>query len=105
VASKSTGDGVLSPEQKFAVSVGTFFPWLRRVCVGDTLQGSVRFTGISVRLEGGTVLVVVRGLNVTSMKNVVAFGAGDRLYAALRNVTLALGKGQWHDDKFRKFVP
>lgn len=89
------------PDLAFAKLVGHYFTWLGRALAGDTVAGEVRLEGFSVRFDPSGVLVIVRGLALGDVRYVVAFGRGEGLYEALRNVTTAIRKGQWKPDKYR----
>jgi len=58
--------------------------------------------GLSVRQDGSSVFVVVRGLDTGSMRRVVAFGRGETVQDALRNVTNTIRDARWQADKFRR---
>ena len=78
--------------------------WFADILVGRVIVGDVRLVGFSCRLETASVLVVVRGFHLVRVENVVAFGSGERLYEALRNVTTTIGQGGWKKDKFKPFI-
>ena len=58
------------------------------------------FTGLSLRKRGADWLVIVRADEIVSFRAVVAFGSGAALTDALRNVSLAVSKGQFRVDKY-----
>ena len=58
------------------------------------------FSGLSVRKTGANYLVVVRAIECDTLACVVCFGNADTFALALRNASLAIGKGQWRKDKF-----
>lgn len=60
------------------------------------------FDGLSIRRQGADWLCVARATALPSLRAVVCFGAGADLLTALRNLGLAIGKGQWRNDKFQK---
>ena len=78
--------------------------WFADVLVGRVVIGDVRITGMSCRVDTASVLVVVRGFHLERVSNVVAFGRGERLYEAFRNVTTTITKKDWRPDKFKPFV-
>jgi len=77
-----------------------YWYWLGRWLLGRRQLGDVIVDGVSLRQDGVFASVVVRGLRVTDMHRVVAFGRALHFQAALRNVTLAIERGQWRRDKY-----
>jgi hypothetical protein len=94
------GDGFV----QLCAQLRQYFAWLGWFMVGKRQVGDVIIEGFSVRCAAGLAFVVVRGLDTQSMTCVVAFGRGESVRDALRNVTAAITKGQWKRDKFKTFI-
>lgn len=90
------------PALSVAKAIAGRWNWLARLMVGENKLTDVRIEGVSIRCDSGAVLVVVRGLRYSDATFVVAFGSGERLYEALRNVTTTITQGGWKADKYRK---
>lgn len=90
------------PALEIALQVARRWKWLGLLINGQRKRPDVRIEGLSVRFDNVGAFVVVRGLRYEDAAYVVAFGQGERLYEALRNVTLAIEKGQWKMDKYNK---
>jgi hypothetical protein len=93
-----------SPELPVAIALAKHYPWLGRLLLGAQILPDHRIEGISIRIQPGSVLVIVRALSLVRVQYEVAFGSGETLFVALRNVTVAIGRQQWKPDKFRKMV-
>jgi hypothetical protein len=103
-ASKKQGDKQ-EPYMTLGLEIGRYFLWLRQLFLNQLVLADVKVEGISIRFDYLSVLVVVRGLHLVSVRHVVVFGRGEHLYIALRNVTLAIEKAQWKVDKYRGLLP
>jgi hypothetical protein len=84
--------------------VRQWFAWLGWLLADRRQVGDVIIEGFSVRCDAGAFFIVVRGLRVSDMEKVVAFGRGEVAREAFRNVTTAIAKQQWKQDKFKKFI-
>ncbi len=92
------------PALQVAKALNTYWAWFGRLIVGWPTVGDVRIHSVSLRWRGTDWFCVVGGLDLVTVKNVVAFGAGARGYEALRNVTTAIRKREWKPDKYRPTV-
>lgn len=59
-----------------------------------------QISGFTLSRHPANWLVVVRGYSLVEGRAVVAFGSGDSIFLALRNVSIAIAKGQWRADKY-----
>jgi len=89
-------DGLLS----LVASLSQHYAWLGLFLRGRRQCKDVVIDGFSVRSDGYVCVVVVRGLRVTDMHRVVAFGRAEDPLGALRNVTTSILKSHWSLDKY-----
>lgn len=90
----------LSADMRCAVAVKPFWPWLSDLLAGRKAKGDLTISGFVARRDGPTWMVIVRGFNVVTWEKMVCFGNSESLYEAMRNVTLAVAKGQWRKDRY-----
>lgn len=61
----------------------------------------VLLESVKVSRTGTSWLCVGSGRDLSTMGPVVVFGSGERLWEALRNLSLAMAKRQWKRDRYR----
>jgi hypothetical protein len=87
-------------EQAFSRIFAQAFQGLSHELKGG--QDTIQISGFTCTRRPGDWLVVVRGYSMVEGRAVVTFGAGDSLFLGLRNVSIAIAKGQWRADKYAK---
>lgn len=91
-----------SPDVVVAKFILQYWAWLGWLMLGQQKVSGYVVDGFSARWRAGGCMVVVRALRIDDMHRVVAFGQGESLYIALRNVTSSIVKAAWKADKFAK---
>jgi len=93
----------MSAETALAGAIASRWAWFGGMLMGKLSVDRVNLIGFAVRVvESGRWVVIVRGFDVDAFQYVVAFGQGETLWDAMRNVTATISKDGWRKDKFNE---
>lgn len=97
---KAHGKAEVQPETLFDHNFKRYFWQIWSLIRGG--PDMVVLESATIRRQDHSWLIILRGTHPVGMRSVVAFGSGEVLYVAVRNLNTALQKGQWRDDKYAK---